>query len=102
VPQHLEQKVDETNDLIRQLTAQLVARSSAPTGPGAEKAIGEAVAAAATGAAKGDERLGRAFDLLRQNKIAEATDLFRAVAADKEARIRQDRADATAAYRHLG
>jgi tetratricopeptide (TPR) repeat protein len=98
VPQHLEQKVDETNDLIRQL----IARSSAPTGLGAEKAIGEAVAAAATGAAEGDERLGRALDLLRQNKTSEATDLFRAVAADKEARIRQDRADAAAAYRHLG
>jgi tetratricopeptide (TPR) repeat protein len=87
---------------IRALTQRLVASSEAKAAPGAERAVGEAVAAAATGAAEGDERLAKAFDLLKANKVSEAEALFRAVAADKAARIKRDSKDAAAAYRNLG
>ena len=62
--------------------------------PGVEKAVGEAVTAAAIGAAEGDERLSKALDLLKANKVAEAAELFRSVAAEKEARIKRDSRDA--------
>ena len=58
--------------------------------------------AAAAGAAEGDERLAKALDLLKANKVAEAAELFRAVAADKAAQIKRDSKVAAAAYRNLG
>jgi hypothetical protein len=60
------------------------------------------VTAAAQGAARGDERLQKALDLLKAHNVAEAEVLFRAVAAAKVARIKQDSKDAAAAYRNLG
>ena len=86
------------NDLIRQLLAQ----SANKPLPGAEMAIGEAVAAAGKGAAEGDERMKSALKLLQENKVAEAEQLFHAVALDKEARAKQNRQEAAAAYRNLG
>jgi len=93
-----EQEIHE----IRALTQQLVAASAAKAAPGAEKIVGEAVTAAAAGAAEGDERLKKALDLLKANKVAEAEVLFHAVAADKAARIQRDSKDAAAAWRNLG
>jgi tetratricopeptide (TPR) repeat protein len=86
---------------IRVLVGKLVA-DTATKGPGVERAVGEAVTAAVAGATEGDERLAKALDLLKANKIAEAAELFRAVAADKAARIKRDSKDAAAAYRNLG
>ncbi len=101
----IEQKLDEQNaqlkaqsDLIRQLLAQ----SATKPLPGAERAIGEAVAAAGKGAAEGDERMKSALKLLQENKVAEAEQLFHAVAVDKEARAKQNRQEAASAYRNLG
>jgi hypothetical protein len=98
INERTEQEIHE----IRALTQQLVANSVVKAAPGAEKAVREAVAAAAKGAAEGDERLQKALDLLKANKVAEAEVLFRDVAADKAVRIKQDRKDAAAAYRNLG
>lgn len=70
--------------------------------PGAEKAVGEAVAAASQGTAEGDERMAKALALLKENRIAEAEALFRAVAADKEAWAKQNARAAAIAYRNLG
>ena len=101
----LEQKLNEQqaqlntqNDLIRQL----IALSPTKPLPGTEKAIGEAVAAADRSAAEGDERMKTALKLLQENKVAEAEALFHAVAVDKEARAKQNRQEAAAAYRNLG
>jgi tetratricopeptide (TPR) repeat protein len=96
--ERFEQQQAEQTALIRRL----VAASEAKSLPGVEKAVGEAVTAAAAGAAEGDERLAKALELLKANKTAEAAELFHAVAAAKEARIKQDRRDAAAAYRNLG
>jgi tetratricopeptide (TPR) repeat protein len=93
-----ERQQAEQTALIRRL----VESSEAKHLPGVEKAVGEAVTAAAAGAAEGDERLAKALDLLKANKVAEAEALFRAVASEKTARIKQDRKDAAAAYRNLG
>jgi tetratricopeptide (TPR) repeat protein len=95
--ERFEQQQAEQTALIRRL----VAASEAKSLPGVEKAVGEAVTAAAAGAAQGDERLAKALELLKANKTAEAAELFHAVAAAKEARVKQDRRDA-AAYRNLG
>ena len=96
--ERLEQKVDE----LKALTEQLVAGSVAKAAPGTVNAVGAAVAVAAKGAAEGDERLAKALDLLKANKVAEAEVLFNAVAAEKAARIKLDSKEAAAAYRNLG
>ena len=87
----------------------LLGISSAQAAPGAAKALGAAVADAQAGAAQGDERLQRALALLKANKPQDAEPLFRAVAEEKAARVRADRARlekdskvAAAAYRNLG
>jgi tetratricopeptide (TPR) repeat protein len=61
------------------------------------------------GAARGDERLQKALDLLKANKPQDAEPLFQTVAEEKAARVRADTArlekhskDAAAAYRNLG
>ncbi|NOG71197.1 tetratricopeptide repeat protein, partial [Roseicella sp. DB1501] len=94
----IERQLAEQGDLIRQL----LANRTTPPAPGAERAVGEAVAAAAEGAARGDARLQTALDLLKANRVAEAEALFQAVATEKAERIRQDRRDAAAAFRNLG
>ncbi len=77
--------------------------------PGVQQAVGPAVRSIAHGAAEGDTRLQQALDLLRENKIADATQLLNAVAEDKTARAGQetalaakDQKDAAIAYRNLG
>ncbi len=94
----IERKLDEQKALIQQL----VARSATSSVPGAEKAVGEAVAAASQGAAEGDERMATALALLKENRIAEAEALFRDVAADRETQAKQNARAAAIAYRNLG
>ena len=98
----IERQLDEQNAKLDFITQKLLAQSPIKPLPGAEKAIGEAVAAAGKGAAEGDERMKSALKLLQENKVAEAEQLFHAVALDKEARAKQNRQEAAAAYRNLG
>ena len=95
---HAEEQDKNTRSLVIQLAEvkALVERGS-PGVPGAEKKAQELVTAAAE-----DDRLRRALELLKANKKAEAEALFRAVAEEKAARIRQDSKEAAAAYRNLG
>jgi tetratricopeptide (TPR) repeat protein len=90
------------------LTQMLLEKNPA-AGPGAQQAVGSAVQSIAQGAAEGDARSQQALDLLKANKIAEATPLLKAVAEDKKARAGQEtalaekeRKDAAIAYRNLG
>jgi tetratricopeptide (TPR) repeat protein len=94
----LEQKLDE----LKALMQQAVAQTTRPISPGTEQAVGEAIAGAAKGAAAGDDRLQKALDLLKQQKLGAAEAMFSQVAADRAARIRQDSKDAATAYRNLG
>ena len=92
------------------LTNYLIEKNpAAAAGPGAQQAVGAAVESIAQGAAEGDARLQQALDLLKENKIADATRLLNAVAEAKTAQARQeteraakDRKDAAIAYRNLG
>ena len=95
--------------LKAEIVQSLLGISAAQAAPGAAKALGDAVADAQEGAAQGDERLQKALDLLKANKPQDAEPLFRAVAEEKAARVRADRARlekdskaAAAAYRNLG
>src|SRR5262245_61662308 len=95
--------------LKAEIVQSLLGISGAQAAPGAAKALGDAVADAQEGAAQGDERLQKALDLLKANKPQDAEPLFRAVADEKAARVRTDRARlekdskaAAAAYRNLG
>jgi tetratricopeptide (TPR) repeat protein len=95
-------------DLIK-LTKWLVEKNPGVAAPGAEQAVGAAVQSIAQGAEAGDSRLEQALALLKDNKIAEATQLLNAVAVDKTAYAKQaatpaekDRKEAAAAYRNLG
>ena len=54
------------------------------------------------GRPKAIPRLQQALELLKADKIAEASQLLRAFAEDKTARIEQDRKEAAIAYRNLG
>ncbi|HRD65405.1 MAG TPA: tetratricopeptide repeat protein, partial [Candidatus Competibacter sp.] len=94
----IERKLDE----LKALSEQLVAQSATRSVPGAERSVGEAVAAAGQGAAEGDERMKKALALLKENRIAEAEALFRAVAVDREAQAKQNARAAAIAYRNLG
>ena len=92
----------------RPLTKMLLEKN--PTaGPGAQQVVGAAVGSIAQGAAEGDARLQQALDFLKENKIADATQLLNAVAEDKTARAGQetaraamDRKEAAIAYSNLG
>jgi tetratricopeptide (TPR) repeat protein len=107
---------------LTNLTKSLIEKNAA-AGPGAQQAVGEAVGSIATGAAEGDARLQHALDLLKENKIADATQLLKTFAEDKTAHAEQattqaeqatalaeqkasqagkDRKDAATAYRNLG
>jgi len=93
--------------LAEQLAAQnalikMLLEKNPAAGPGAQQAVGAAVGSIAQGAAGGDTRLQQALDLLKENKIADATPLLKAVAEDKTARIGKDRKEAAIAYRNLG
>ena len=78
-------------------------------GPAAQQAVGAAVQSIAQGAAEGDSRLEKALGLLKENKLAEATQLLKDFAGDKEAgaekataQAEKDRKQAAEAYRNLG
>jgi tetratricopeptide (TPR) repeat protein len=100
--------------LAEQLAAQnalikLLLEKNPAAAPGAQQAVGAAVGSIAQGAAEGDARLQQALDLLKANKIADATQLLKLVAEDKTARAGQetaraekDRKEAAIAYRNLG
>src|SRR5262245_9071431 len=95
--------------LKAEIVQSLLGISGAQAAPGAAKALSDAVEDAQEGAAQGDERLQKALDLLKANKPQDAEPLFRAVAEEKAARVRTDRARlekdnkaAAAAYRNLG
>src|ERR1700730_13724744 len=77
-------------------------------GPAAQQAVGAAVQSIAQGAAEGDSRLEKALGLLKENKLAEATQLLKDFAGDKEAgaekataQAEKDRKQAAEAYRNL-
>src|ERR1700730_5274471 len=108
----------QINELIKQnvaLTKSLLEKNPA-AGPGAQQAVGAAVGSIAQGAAEGDSRMQQALDLLKANKIAEASQLLRAFAEAKTARAEEetaraeeeparaakDRKEAAIAYRNLG
>jgi hypothetical protein len=104
----LAEQLAAQNALIANLTKALLEKNPA-AGPGAQQVVGAAVGSIAQGAAEGDNRLQQAFDLLKENKIADASRLLKAVAEDKTARAGQataqaekDRKEAAIAYRNLG
>lgn len=93
---------------IAELIKALQARNPGAS-PAAQEAVGAAVQSIAEGAAQGDARLQQALDLLKANRIADATRVLNAVAEEKSARAAQetaraerDRKDAAIAYRNLG
>src|ERR1700730_7287795 len=95
-------------DLIKLTNSLLAKNPSAAGGPGARQAVGGAVQSIAQGASD-DKRLQQALGLLKDNKVAEATQLLTAVAEDKSAHAEQaatpaekDRKEAATAYRNLG
>jgi tetratricopeptide (TPR) repeat protein len=100
---------DELKDKIDSLTVQLNALRQTPAAPGAQQALGAAVGSITQGAEQGDARLKQALVLLKDNKVAEATQLLNTVAKDKTAQAEQaathaetDRKEAAIAYRNLG
>ena len=100
---------------IADLTKLLLERNPA-AGPNAQQAVGKAVGSITEGAAEGDARLQQALDLLKENKIADATQLLKTFAEDKTTQAERaasqaeqaasqgekDRKDAAIAYRNLG
>ena len=93
---------------IAALTKMLLEKNPA-AGPGARQAVETAVTSIAKGAEEGDSRLETALGLLKENKIAEASQLLTAFAGEKEARAEKataqaekDRKEAAVAYRNLG
>jgi hypothetical protein len=104
----LAEQLGQKDAQIAALIKMLLEKNPA-AGPGAQQAVGAAVGSIAQGAAEGDTRLQQALDLLKENKIADATQFLNAVAEDKTARAgketaqaAKDRKDAAIAYRNLG
>lgn len=87
---------------LRALVEKLISIGPAQAAPGSEAAIGEAVTAAADGAAKGDLRLARAMELLQAGQIEAAEQLFQKVAEEKARAVARVGKEAAAAYRNLG
>jgi tetratricopeptide (TPR) repeat protein len=100
-----DKQIAEMHSLVQNLLGISVAQAA----PGAAKALGDAVTDAQVGAAQGDERQQKALDLLKAGKPQDAEPLFRAVAEERAAQVRTDKARlekdskaAAAAYRNLG
>jgi tetratricopeptide (TPR) repeat protein len=87
---------------IAALTKMLLEKSPVAAAPGTQQAVGAAVQSIAQGASEGHPRLQEALDLLKDNKVAEATKLLNAVAEDKTTQAETDRKEAAIAYRNLG
>jgi tetratricopeptide (TPR) repeat protein len=79
----------------------LVAKLSVGSTDVDKQALSAALSSIAAGAAQGDERLQSALNLLKENKVAEAETLLRAIAEEKAARAQNDRRDAAVAWRNL-
>ena len=89
-PEELEHQADvlrSEKQALVEIKERLLATSQVPAVPGAEKALGSAVEAAAQGAAAGDGRLRRALEFLKAGNAKDAEPLFRAVAEERAARI---------------
>ena len=91
--------IKQNGDLIQNLL-----KNDPAAGPATRQAVTQAVESIAQGAAEGDARLRQALDLLKANKVAEASQLLSAFASDKSAQAEQataqaekDRKDAVAA-----
>ncbi len=91
-------------DNIQSLVQHLVATSPANSVPSATRLaqVTEAVESAVRDKQAGDERMGRALELLKAGKAEEAQLLFRAVAEEKTAHVAEDSRVAAAAWRHDG
>jgi tetratricopeptide (TPR) repeat protein len=107
--QQIQKPLTETKDAQIAALTKLLLEKNPEAAPGAEQAVGAAIGSIAQGAAKGDVRLQQALDLLKENKIADATRLLNAVMVEKTARAEKyreetakDRKDAAVAYRNLG
>jgi tetratricopeptide (TPR) repeat protein len=95
-------KIGDQQRELAEIKERLIAAFPTQLTPGADKAIGAAVDAAAQGASAGDARLQRALEFLKAGNAKEAEPLFRAVAEEKAARIKVDSKDAATAFRNLG
>ncbi len=95
-------KIGDQQRELTEIKERLLAAFPTQGVPGADKAIGAAVDAAAQGASAGDARLQRALGFLKAGNVKEAEPLFRAVAEEKAARIKTDSKDAATAFRNLG
>ncbi len=98
----LTEQMGQKDAQIAALTEMLLEKSPVAAGPGAQQAVGAAVGSIAQGAEEGDPHLKKALDLLKENKVAEATQLLNAVAEDKTSQAERDRKEAAIAYRNLG
>jgi tetratricopeptide (TPR) repeat protein/MinD-like ATPase involved in chromosome partitioning or flagellar assembly len=108
----LAEQLSVQNEQLAALTKLLLEKSPA-AGTDAQQTIVAAVKAIVQGAETGDSRLAQALGLLKENKIAEATELLTAVALDQQARAEKkaaekekaaenDRKEAAVAYHNLG
>jgi tetratricopeptide (TPR) repeat protein/pimeloyl-ACP methyl ester carboxylesterase len=95
-------KIGDQQRELAEIKERLIAAFPMQLAPGADKAIGAAVDAAAQGASAGDARLQRALEFLKAGNAKEAEPMFRAVAEEKAARIKTDSKDAATAFRNLG
>src|SRR4051794_5305944 len=93
---------EQVTALATQLVHEMLAKGAGQPAPGAEQRVTDAVTDIARGASAGDTRLQQALGLLKAGDVAQATQLLRAVADERTARIQQDRRDAATAYRNLG
>lgn len=75
----LTDQLGQKDSQIATLT-KLLLKENPAAGPGAQQAVGAAFGSIFKGAAEGDTRLQQALDLLKENKITEASQLLRAVA----------------------
>jgi tetratricopeptide (TPR) repeat protein len=92
-------RLADVQALVEKLTAGQTQRADTP---GRKQAIAGAVEAAEKGTAEGDTRLASALDLLKQDKVAEAEPLFRAVAEEREQASKAAGREAAEAWRNLG
>jgi tetratricopeptide (TPR) repeat protein len=84
------------------LTKMLLEKNPSAAGPGAQQVVGGAVQSIVHGASEGNPRLQQALDLLKDNKVAEATQLLTTVAEQAATQAEKDRKEAAIAYRNLG
>jgi len=80
----------------------LLLKNQGQVAPNRERAVSDALTAAAEGAAEGDTRLQRALELLKANNSAQAEPLLRSVAEDKERAAASAGKEVAMAYRNLG